>query len=643
MNHGRARRAFLVSFLRGLASLAALATIGCQGDRQRGPTPPATITPGVTAISPEASARQLERLTKVDDPAALGVGRRVAVPALATLSGATFDLAESVKAKKCVVISITSFGCPVSQKYAPRFAALSREFADRGVQFVELDPIPTDTPFDLKRQARQLDYRGEIVMDPQAKATLALGARTTTDIFVFDREGVLQYRGAFDDQFGVGETLEQPSREFLRPAIEAVLDGRTPEFTATWAAGCLLDLPDTHHEAHTEVPLTYYADVGPIIARSCVTCHRTGGSAPFSMTSVAAIKGRASMIEAMVRERIMPPSHGVPTAAEGPWRDIPTLSERDRETFLAWLRSARVLGNPTDAPELDEATTELSRPIGWAIGSPDVLLMTPSMRLEVEGPLQHSRSVLPIRVDEPRDVHAIEFKPMKPGSIQLTLAWLVPPGVSIPDGNTLPEEGSGVQFFGAYGAGHQPILFPEGTVRTIEPGSSLLVDTYARPMGRLITVSQRIAMVFERPADQRVSRDSVRGHILMAPTSDMNIPPGASNATATASLTLDRDIRLVALTPHMRARGHSVTIDAILPNGSVKRLLTCPHYDWRWQIRYEYASPLKLPAGTRLSATGLFNNSRDNASNPDASATVRQGAGPGDEALLVGLEWIDSK
>ncbi|MGE0366002.1 MAG: redoxin domain-containing protein [Phycisphaerales bacterium] len=625
-----------MSLAPGLAIFTSIALAGCRGD-QHAPSP----TPTATSFSPEASARQLERLTKVDDPASLGVGRAVDLPVMPTLSDATFDLSEAVKVNRCVVISITSFGCPVSQKYAPRFAALSREFAKRGVKFVELDPIPTDTPFDLKRQARTNDYRGEIIMDPEAKATIALGARTTTDIFVFDSQGVMRYRGAFDDQFGVGETLEQPSREFLRPAIEAVLAGHAPEYPATWAAGCLLDLPEATRESPADTPLTYYANIAPIIARSCVTCHRTGGSAPFSMTSVAAIEGRASMIEAMVRERIMPPSHGVATAGEGPWRTIPTLSEPDRETFLTWLRSGRALGLPDDEPKLDESTAALSHPIGWAIGSPDVLLMTPSMRLEVDGPLQHSRSVLPIRLDEAREVRAIEFKPMKPGSIQLTLAWLIPPGVTAPEGNILPGEESGIQFFGAYGAGHQPIEFPQGASRTIQPGSSLLVDTYSRPMGRLITVSQRIAMVFERTESRTNNRTNVSGHVLMASTPDVVIPPGEPSTEVTASLVLTKDVRLVALTPHMRARGHSMTIDAALPNGSIKRLLTCPTYDWRWQIRYAYATPLDLPKGTRLVATGVFENSRNNPSNPDASATVRQGAGPGDEALLVGLEWME--
>ena len=643
MIHGCTRQWTSVGLSTALAIFTAIAVVGCRGG-QSAPSPSPTSPPTTaTTVSAEASARQLERLTKIDDPASLGVGRRVTMPTMPTLSGMTFDLSEAVKANPCVVISITSFGCPVSQKYAPRFAALSREFADRGVKFVQLDPIPTDTPFDLKRQARTNDYRGEIIMDPQARATLALGARTTTDIFVFDRDGVMRYRGAFDDQFGVGETLEQPSREFLRPAIEAVLEGRAPEYPATWAAGCLLDLPDATREAPVDTPLTYYANIAPIVARSCVTCHRTGGSAPFSMTSVAAIKGRASMIEAMVRERVMPPSHGVATAGEGPWRDLPTLSEHDRETFLDWLRTDRALGNPSDAPELDVATEAMSRPIGWGIGSPDVLLMTPSIRLEVEGPLQHSRSVLPIRLDEARNVRAIEFKPMKPGSIQLTLAWLVPPGVDVPEGNTLPAEGSGLQFFGAYGSGHQPIEFPQGASRRIQPGSSLLVDTYSRPMGRLITVSQRIAMVFERTQSRDSTREDVSGHVLMASTPDIAIPPGEPSAEVTASLVLTKDVRLVALTPHMRARGHSMTLAAVLPNGRIKRLLTCPTYDWRWQIRYAYTTPLDLPAGTRLVATGVFDNSRTNPSNPDASATVRQGAGPGDEALLVGLEWIATR
>ena len=76
--------------------------------------------------------------------------------------------------------------------------------------------------------------------------------------------------------------------------------------------------------------LTYYGRIARILADKCVTCHRPGGVAPFGLHTFESLRGRTSMIEAVVRDGLMPPWHGASTEA---WsnRFIGTYYRRDLE------------------------------------------------------------------------------------------------------------------------------------------------------------------------------------------------------------------------------------------------------------------------------------------------------------------------
>ena len=62
---------------------------------------------------------------------------------------------------------------------------------------------------------------------------------------------------------------------------------------------------------------------------------------------------------------------------------------------------------------------------------------------------------------------------------------------------------------------------------------------------------------------------------------------------------------------------------ATLPDGSQKDLLWIRQWDFRWQDRYRYRSPLFLPQGTRLSMRFTFDNSAANPNNRHRSAAAR--------------------
>lgn len=566
---------------------------------------------------------RLLRTTTEEDAGALGVGRVIPELQLRPLDGDETSMVRLLHGRKGLVICMTSTSCPLAVRYMPRLAGLEGEYARRGLAFAFVNAVDAENAADMQTVIRQNGLKGPYIADRRHDIQNALDARTTTEVFVLDAMRKLVYRGAVDDQYGVGVARDEPRNPYLRDALEAMLAGKQPAVRATWPPGCVLD-----RDRATSMPsgeLTYYGRIAHIMAENCVGCHRQGGVAPFSLEAMQSVKGRVSMIEAVVRDRLMPPGHEVKQdpAAASPWVSDFMLEDDDRAALLSWLRSDRPAGRPADGPTIPPL------PGTWAIGKPDLVVMTPPLVLPVNGPMQYARFVVPTEADADRWISDIEFRPMERDSVHHALVWIMPPGEVLPKLSALPTN---LELLGAYSPADNTIRYPAGTARRLPAGALLLIDLYARPMGRAKGARLRTAMRFAaRPAGAEIRSLVVTDHSL-------RIAPHAADVEHRAELTLQSSTRIRAMTPYMRARGHSMELSAVEVGQEGKPILHIERYDFRWPVRYERSEPLVLGAGTRLVLTGRFDNSTDHISNPDPAAAIEAGPRAVDEALLVVIE-----
>jgi Copper type II ascorbate-dependent monooxygenase, C-terminal domain len=94
----------------------------------------------------------------------------------------------------------------------------------------------------------------------------------------------------------------------------------------------------------------------------------------------------------------------------------------------------------------------------------------------------------------------------------------------------------------------------------------------------------------------------------------------------------------VSVQPHMHYRGKAMDVRVVYPDGRTELLVSVPKYDFNWQTTYVLREPLLLPAGTRLESVARFDNSANNAANPDASVDVHWGDQTTDEMHIAFLE-----
>lgn len=121
---------------------------------------------------------------------------------------------------------------------------------------------------------------------------------------------------------------------------------------------------------------------------------------------------------------------------------------------------------------------------------------------------------------------------------------------------------------------------------------------------------------------------------------DFVIPPGEANVEARSTYTFRQDSHLISLAPHMHYRGKDFKYTATYPDGRVEELLSVTNYDFNWQTGYIFTEPKAVPAGTRIDCVAHWDNSAENASNPDSTKTVRFGPQSYDEMMIGFLDYV---
>jgi hypothetical protein len=159
-------------------------------------------------------------------------------------------------------------------------------------------------------------------------------------------------------------------------------------------------------------------------------------------------------------------------------------------------------------------------------------------------------------------------------------------------------------------------------------GSDIVLQMHYTSDGKPKTDRTSIGLVFAREKPAKAV------YTLQMSNDRFVIPPGDRDYKAEVSGTLPNDGLLLSLFPHMHLRGKGFEYMMESPGGRIEMLLKVNNYDFNWQLNYRLAPARPLRAGTRLVFYGYFDNSRNNARNPDPAAEVRFGEQSWEEMMI---------
>jgi len=552
-----------------------------------------------------------------------GVGRIAPDVRLKGLGEGDWKLAPDGGAK-VMVLGFFSATCPMSGKFGPELARLEKDYHGKGVSFTWVSAPPSSSVDEIERFATAHGLAGKIARDADGTVARALGAETTTEVFVVDAARTLVYRGAINDQYGLGYALDAPHHTFLRDALDATLRGEMPSVAATTAPGCALDLPKTETIVRTSA--TYHRDIARILNQNCVECHRAGGLAPFSLTSHDDVIEHAGMIRKQIDRGVMPPwfASREQSGAHAIFSNDRSLSDGDKRALITWLNSDRPKGDPADAP--------LPRqfPEGWLIGQPDLVVQLPRpVAIKAEGTMPYQNFTVPVNLAEDRWVQAYEIIPTDRRVVHHVIVRIVDKG-----GRATRDDGSNETegLWAAYVPGNSTRILPDGYAKRLPAGASLHFQIHYTPNGKATEDQLKIGLKYSAKPPQYVV------HVAGVANPRISIPPNDPNHVETFTRVLPADMLVSGFMPHMHVRGKSFKYEVTTPDGKTETLLDIPRYDFNWQLQYRLAQPKVLLRGSTLKITAVFDNSRGNKANPDPDKTVRWGQQTYDEMMIGYVE-----
>lgn len=130
--------------------------------------------------------------------------------------------------KNILVIIFMCNHCPYVKAVIDRIIALDRDYADNGVQIVGINSnesvnYPEDSFDKMKVFAKKKGIRFPYLRDESQKVAHAYSAVCTPDIFVYDAQRKLAYRGRIDDNW---QDESKITSHDLRSALEALISGK---------------------------------------------------------------------------------------------------------------------------------------------------------------------------------------------------------------------------------------------------------------------------------------------------------------------------------------------------------------------------------------------------------------------------------
>jgi tetratricopeptide (TPR) repeat protein len=195
----------------------------------------------------------------------------------------------------------------------------------------------------------------------------------------------------------------------------------------------------------------------------------------------------------------------------------------------------------------------------------------------------------------------------------------------------------GDQVYNVYGwsPGKVPVMEPSDNAWTLNPGTDFVLLLHMVAGAQSETVQPAIGLFF---SDTPPTRTPIS---VKLEAKAIDIVPGDPNYAVEDSYVLPVDVDAVSVYPHAHYLGKEVRGTATLPDGSQRDLLWIRQWDFRWQDRYRYRSPVFLPRGTRLSMRFTFDNSAANPnSRVDPPQRVRFGPRSTDEMAQLWLEVV---
>lgn len=379
-------------------------------------------------------------------------------------------------------------------------------------------------------------------------------------------------------------------------------------------------------------------DVAPILYKHCVQCHRDGSIGGFSLLDYqSAFTMREEIVNA-VSSRRMPPWKANPEYRHYAGENY--LSAAQIQTIEQWVANNAPAGNLADAPAPPQF------PVGSAIGIPDMVLQTPAYTMSATSD-EYRCFVISSELTETVFLRGLEVIPGNHMAVHHVLIYEDVTGQGKLLDEQTPEPGyvnfggpgvQGARLIGAWVPGARNSLLPPFMGIKLTAGADLIVQVHFPGSATGLT-DQSALNLFFTPTNQGIREVSISPLLYHYPPSLQNGPlyiPAGTIKTFQERFTVPQAGSIIAVAPHMHLIGRSIKCFGVTLAGDTIPLIHIPEWDFHWQGNYTFQHIQKLPAGTKVYANAVYDNTENNPFNPSSPPEdVSGGEATTDEMMLV--------
>lgn len=147
---------------------------------------------------------------------------------------------EDFSTSKILVVMFICNHCPYVKAVEDRLIILASEYEKEDAGFVAIcsndaADYPEDAPAQLFHRWKEKAYPFPYLIDETQKVAREFGAVCTPDLFVYDQDRKLRYRGRLDDAWKNSALVQ---KQELKTAVDALLSGQTPHAEQIPSMGC---------------------------------------------------------------------------------------------------------------------------------------------------------------------------------------------------------------------------------------------------------------------------------------------------------------------------------------------------------------------------------------------------------------------
>jgi AhpC/TSA family. len=203
---------------------------------------PTRTTTGILALA----TLVLAAFTVPADKLSIGSTAPMTDAEMTDTEGEAHTLADAAK-ENGLLVMFTCNTCPWVKAWEDRYNDVAKAAAEHDIGMIGINPNAAirddgESMADMRARAKDKGYQFPYVLDEGAEMASAFGATKTPDLFLFNGDMELVYRGAIDDSPRDASAVE---KRYILTAMEALANGQEIDPTTTKSIGCTIKFPES--------------------------------------------------------------------------------------------------------------------------------------------------------------------------------------------------------------------------------------------------------------------------------------------------------------------------------------------------------------------------------------------------------------